>query len=117
MQKGVKRHGCSSHGVAVTPEKRGLVVRWPQRARAYPRRDRDAAQAGRLIKLRDQPVIFRHGWPQHFRQPVSDRHQARKIVAALTDEEKRVAERKVAEVVMSDGKVVRTATSLGLKKR
>ena len=44
--------------------------------------------------------------------------KTRKIVAALTDEQKRVVEsEKVVEVVMAQGKVVRTGDQFGIGRK
>jgi hypothetical protein len=73
------------------------------------------------IKLRDQPgwITFsldgRYGYPST--GEVIDT-RTRKIVAALTDEEKRVVQsEKVVEVVMTDGRPTRTGDQSGVGRK
>jgi DNA-binding beta-propeller fold protein YncE len=118
----VKRHGCPSHGVALTPDERELWLADGANsavhifdARAMP--PRQVA----TVKLRDQPgwITFsmdgRHAWPST--GEVIDT-KTRKIVATLTDEVGRaVQSEKVVEVVFAGGKVVRTGDQFGIGRR
>lgn len=118
----VKRHGCPSHGVALTPDERELWLADGANsavhifdARAMP--PRQVA----TVKLRDQPgwITFsmdgKHAWPST--GEVIDT-KTRKIVATLTDELGRaVQSEKVVEVVFSGGKVVRTGDQFGIGRR
>jgi DNA-binding beta-propeller fold protein YncE len=118
----VKRHGCPSHGVALTPDERELWLADAANnavhifdARAMPPR-----QVG-TVKLRDQPgwITFsidgRHAWPST--GEVIDT-RTRKIVATLTDEVGReVQSEKVVEVVFAGGKVVRAGDQFGIGRR
>ena len=118
----VKRHGCPSHGIALTPDERELWLADGANsavhifdARAMP--PRQVA----TIKLRDQPgwITFsmdgRHAWPST--GEVIDT-KTRKVVATLTDELGRaVQSEKVVEVVFSGGKVVRTGDQFGIGGR
>jgi DNA-binding beta-propeller fold protein YncE len=118
----VKRHGCPSHGVALTPDERELWLSDGANsavhifdARAMP--PRQVA----TVKLRDQPgwITFsmdgRHAWPST--GEVIDT-KTRKIVATLTDEMGRaVQSEKVVEVVFAGGKVVRTGDQFGIGRR
>ncbi len=118
----VKRHGCPSHGVALTPDERELWLADGANsavhifdARAMP--PRQVA----TIKLRDQPgwITFsmdgKHAWPST--GEVIDT-KTRKIVATLTDELGRaVQSEKVVEVVFSGGRIVRTGDQFGIGGR
>jgi DNA-binding beta-propeller fold protein YncE len=118
----VKRHGCPSHGVALTPDERELWLADAANnavhifdARAMP--PRQVA----TVKLRDQPgwITFsidgRHAWPST--GEVIDT-RTRKIVATLTDEVGReVQSEKVVEVVFAGGKVVRAGDQFGIGRR
>ena len=118
----VKRHGCPSHGVALTPDERELWLSDGANsmvhifdARAMP--PKQVAS----IKVRDQPgwITFsldgRHAYPST--GEIVDT-KTRRIVTALTDEMKRMVQsEKVVEVVFADGKVVRTGDQFGIGRR
>jgi len=119
-QKGpVKRHGCPSHGIGLTPSEKELWLADAANnsmhifdARVMP--PRQVAS----IRLRDQPgwITFsldgHHAWPST--GEVIDT-ATREIVATLTDEEGRaVQSEKVVEVVFADGKPVRAGDQFGL---
>lgn len=118
----VKRHGCPSHGVALSPDERELWLADGANsavhifdARAMP--PRQVA----TVKLRDQPgwITFsmdgKHAWPST--GEVIDT-RTRKIVATLTDELGRaVQSEKMVEVVFSGGKLVRTGDQFGIGRR
>jgi DNA-binding beta-propeller fold protein YncE len=115
----VKRHGCPSHGIGLTPDERELWLSDGANsavhifdARAMP--PRQVA----TVTLRDQPgwITFsldgRHALPST--GDVIDT-RTRKIVATLTDEAGRtVQSEKVVEVVFSGGRVVRTGDQFGI---
>jgi DNA-binding beta-propeller fold protein YncE len=118
----VKRHGCPSHGVALTPDERELWLADGANnavhifdARAMP--PRQVA----TVKLRDQPgwITFsldgKHAYPST--GEVIDT-KTRKIVATLKDEMGRaVQSEKVVEVVFAGGKVVRAGDQFGIGRR
>ena len=118
----VKRHGCPSHGIALTPDEREIWLADGANsavhifdARAMPPRQLAT------VKLRDQPgwITFsmdgRHAWPST--GEVIDT-RTRKIVASLTDELGRaVQSEKMVEVVFSGGKIVRTGDQFGVGRR
>jgi hypothetical protein len=122
-QKGpVKRHGCPSHGVGLTPDEKEL---WLTDAANQSLHLFDATvmppKQVASIRLRDQPgwITFsldgQHAWPST--GEVIDT-KTRQIVATLTDEEGRaVQSEKVVEIVMSDGKPVRTGDQFGVGRR
>jgi DNA-binding beta-propeller fold protein YncE len=118
----VKRHGCPSHGVALTPDERELWLADGANsmvhifdARAMPPRQIAS------LKVRDQPgwITFsldgRHAYPST--GEIVDT-KTRQIVAALTDEMGRMVQsEKVVEVVFAGGKVVRTGDQFGIGRR
>lgn len=123
FEKGpVKRHGCPSHGVALTPNERELWLSdgHNERVHIFDATVMPPKQVA-TIKLRDQPgwITFsldgRYGYPST--GEVIDT-RTRKIVAALTDEEKRVVQsEKVVEVVMTDGRPTRTGDQFGVGRK
>ena len=118
----VKRHGCPSHGVALTPDERELWLADGANnalhifdARRMPPRHKSS------VMLRDQPgwITFsldgRHAFPSTG-EIVDTR--SRMIVARLTDEAGRaVQSEKVVEVVFADGKAVRAGDQFGIGRR
>jgi hypothetical protein len=115
----VKRHGCPSHGVALTPDEKEL---WVADAANQSLHVFDATvmppRQVASIRLRDQPgwITFsldgRHAWPST--GEIVDT-KTRRIVAALTDEEGRaVQSEKVVEIVFAGAKPVRTGDQFGI---
>jgi len=118
----VKRHGCPSHGIGLTPDERELWLADGANAavhifdaRTMPPKQIDT------IKLRDQPgwITFsldgRRAFPST--GDVVDT-ATRKIVATLTDEAGRaVQSEKVVEVVFADGRVVKTGDQFGIGRQ
>jgi len=115
----VKRHGCPSHGIALTPDEKEL---WVVDGANNALHVFDAAvmppRQATTIKLRDFP-----GWISFS----IDGHQAysstgeiidsstKKIVATLTDEAGRqVQSEKVLELVFDHGKVIRAGNQFGI---
>ena len=118
----VKRHGCPSHGVALTPDEKEL---WLTDAANQSVHVFDATvmppRQVASIRVRDQPgwITFsldgRHAWPST--GDVIDT-KTRRIVATLTDELGRaVQSEKVVEIVSADGKAVRTGDQFGIGRR
>jgi DNA-binding beta-propeller fold protein YncE len=123
FQKGeVKRHGCPSHGVGLTPDEKEL---WLSDGHNEQMHIFDATvmppKQVASIKLRDQPGWVTFSMDGRYAYPSTGEvidTKTRKIVVALTDEEKRVVQsEKVVEVVMSDGKVVRTGDQFGIGRK
>ena len=120
FEKGpVKRHGCPSHGIGLTPDERELWVCDATNRRMHvfdatampPRQVAD-------VKLRDEPgwITFRldgrHAWPST--GEVVD-VATRRIVATLADETgAAVMSEKMVEVHLRDGDPVRTGDQFGL---
>jgi DNA-binding beta-propeller fold protein YncE len=122
-QKGpVKRHGCPSHGIALTPDEKEL---WLADAANMSLHVFDATtmppKQVTSIKLRDQPgwITFsldgRHAYPST--GEVVDA-ATRRVVAALSDETGRqVQSEKLVEIVFADGKPVRAGDQFGIGRR
>lgn len=123
FEKGpVKRHGCPSHGVGLTPDEKELWLSdgHNERVHIFDATVMPPKQVA-SIKLRDQPgwVTFsmdgRYGYPST--GEVIDT-KTRQIVVALTDEQQRVVQsEKVVEVVMENGKVVETGDQFGVGRK
>jgi hypothetical protein len=118
----VKRHGCPSHGVALTPDEGELWLADGANSMVhiFDARAMPPTQVA-SIKVRDQPgwITFsldgRHAYPST--GEIVDT-KTRKIVTALTDERGRMVQsEKVVEVVFADGKVVRTGDQFGIGRR
>ena len=118
----VKRHGCPSHGVALTPDERELWLADGANSRlhVFDARAMPPRQVA-SITLRDQPgwITFSLDGTRAFPSTgeVIDT-KTRKIVATLKDETGRdVQSEKVVEVVFAGGKVVRTGDQFGIGRR
>jgi DNA-binding beta-propeller fold protein YncE len=124
FEKGaVKRHGCPSHGVGLTPDEKELWLAdgHNERMHIFDATVMPPKQVA-TIKLRDQPgwVTFsldgRYGYPST--GEVVDT-KSRRIIAALSDEMGRVVQsEKVVEIVKNaDGRVVRTGDQFGVGRK
>src|SRR3954470_12352516 len=122
-QKGdVKRHGCPSHGIALSPDERELWLADGHNSAVHVF-DMTAATPKRIatIPVRDQPgwITFRmdgrHAWASTGEIVET---QTKKIIATLTDEEHRVVQsEKIVEVVFDGDKVVRTGDQFGIGQK
>lgn len=122
-QKGpVKRHGCPSHGVALTPDEKEL---WLTDAANNTVHVFDATtmppKQVASIRVRDQPGWITFSLDGRYAYPSTGEvvdTRTRQIVAALSDEQGRaVQSEKVVEIVFSGGKPVRTGDQFGLGRR
>jgi DNA-binding beta-propeller fold protein YncE len=118
----VKRHGCPSHGIALSPDEKELWLADGHNSAVHVF-DMTAAAPKQIatIKVRDQPgwITFRmdgkHVWPST--GEIVDA-KTKTIVAALTDEQGRMVQsEKVVEVVFDGGKVVRTGDQFGIGQK
>lgn len=118
----VKRHGCPSHGVALTPDETELWLADGANSAIHVF-DATVSPPKQIatIKVRDQPgwITFsldgRYGYPST--GDVID-VKTRRILTSLTDETGRaVQSEKVVEVVMSGGKPSRTGDQFGIGRR
>ena len=115
----VKRHGCPSHGVALSPDEKEVWLADGANSMVHVF---DATvmppQQVASIALRDQPgwITFsmdgRYGYPST--GEVIDT-KTRKIVATLSDEQgKPVQSEKVVEIVLANGKPSKTGDQFGI---
>jgi DNA-binding beta-propeller fold protein YncE len=119
QQGPVKRHGCPSHGIALTPDEKEI---WVVDGANYYVHVFDATvmppKQGASIKLRDSP-----GWisfsmdGRHAYSSTGEIIDAatKKVVAALQDETGRqVQSEKLLDIVIANGKVVRAGHQFGV---
>lgn len=123
FEKGaVKRHGCPSHGIALSPDEKEL---WLADGHNSAIHVFDMTQAVpkliATIKVRDQPgwitwsLDGKHVWPST--GEVIDA-KTKKIVATLTDEEHRMVQsEKIVEVVFDGNKAVRVGDQFGMGQK
>ncbi len=123
FEKGdVKRHGCPSHGVGLTPDEKELWLSdgHNERMHIFDATVMPPKQVA-TIKLRDQPGWVTFSMDGRYAYPSTGEvidTKTRKIVVALTDEAKRVVQsEKVVEVVMSNGHVVSTGDQFGIGRK
>jgi DNA-binding beta-propeller fold protein YncE len=118
----VKRHGCPSHGIALSPDEKEL---WLSDGHNSAVHIFDMTQAVpklvKTIKVRDLPgwitwsLDGRHVWPST--GEVIDA-KTKTIVATLTDEAHRMVQsEKVVEVVFDGDKVVRTGDQFAMGQK
>jgi DNA-binding beta-propeller fold protein YncE len=119
QQGPVKRHGCPSHGIGLTPDEKELWVcdAFNQRMHVFDATVMPPKQITSL-QVRDQPgwITFsldgKHAWPST--GEVFD-VKTKQVVTKLTDEAGRmVMSEKVLEVDFVDGKPVRAGDQFGL---
>ena len=122
-QKGpVKRHGCPSHGVALTPDEREL---WLADAANSAMHVFDATvmppKQVTSLKLRDQPGWITFSLDGRYAYPSTGEvidTKTKRIVVALEDETGRaVQSEKVVEVVLDGDKPVRTGDQFGIGRK
>jgi DNA-binding beta-propeller fold protein YncE len=123
FQKGpVKRHGCPSHGIALTPDEKELWVTDGANNRIHVF---DATvmppKQGTPIKLRDMPGWITFSIDGRYAYPSTGEvidTQTKQIVATLQDEHGRqVQSEKLLEVIFEDGKPVRAGNQFGIGSR
>ncbi len=115
----VKRHGCPSHGVGLTPDEKQIWVTDAHNRRMHVFDNTvDPPQQMASVELRDEPgwitfsVDGRHAWPST--GEVVD-VASREIVARLTDEDGRdVQSEKMLEVHMQGGQPVWVGNQFGV---
>jgi DNA-binding beta-propeller fold protein YncE len=122
-QKGpVKRHGCPSHGVGLTPDEKEIWLTDGANSRMH---IFDATvmppKQTASIALRDQPGWITFSMDGRYAYPSTGEiidTKTKKIIATLADEAGRaVQSEKVVEVVFSDGKLSRTGDQFGIGRR
>jgi DNA-binding beta-propeller fold protein YncE len=122
-QKGpVKRHGCPSHGVALTPDEREL---WLTDAANGMLHIFDASvmppKQVSSIALRDQPGWVTFGLDGQYAYPSTGEvidARTKRVVASLSDERGRaVQSEKMLEIVFSRGRPARAGDQFGLGRK
>lgn len=120
VQKGpVKRHGCPSHGVALTPDEKEVWVAdaFNQRLHIFDNTVMPPKQVASLA-VRDQPGWITFSLDGKFAYPSTGEVfdvKTRKIVATLKDEKGgEVHSEKLLEIDFKDGKPLRTGDQFGL---
>ena len=115
----VKRHGCPSHGIALSPDEKELWLADGHNSAVHVF-DLTGSTPKQIatIPVRDQPgwitwsLDGKHVWPST--GEIVDA-KTKKIVAALTDEQQRMVQsEKVVEVVFNGNKVVRTGDQFAI---
>ena len=122
-QKGpVKRHGCPSHGIGLTPDEKEL---WLSDAANSTMHIFDATQMPpkqmQSIKLRDQPGWVTFSMDGRLAYPSTGEvidTRTKRIVATLKDETGRdVQSEKLLEIVFVNGKPLRNGDQFGLGRK
>jgi hypothetical protein len=124
FEKGpVKRHGCPSHGVGLTPDEKELWLAdgHNERMHIFDATVMPPKQVA-TIKLRDQPGWVTFSLDGRYAYPSTGEvidTKTRKILVSLSDEKGRVVQsEKVVEIVKDDaGHVVRTGDQFGVGRK
>ena len=118
----VKRHGCPSHGIGLTPDERELWLSDGHNSKVHVF-DATVMPPKQIASLavRDQPGWVTFSLDGRYAYPSTGEvfdTKTKKIVATLTDEEKRMVQsEKVVEVVFDGKKPVRTGDQFGIGRR
>jgi DNA-binding beta-propeller fold protein YncE len=118
----VKRHGCPSHGIALTPDEKEL---WLADGANNSVHIFDATvmppRQVASIRLRDQPGWVTFGLDGQYAYPSTGEvidTRTRQVVATLEDETGRaVQSEKLLEIVFAGGRAVRAGDQFGLGRR
>ena len=123
FEKGpTKRHGCPSHGVALTPDEGELWMTDAANTRVhvFDATVMPPAQVTSIV-LRDQPGWITFGIDGRYAYPSTGDivdARARRVVTSLTDEEGRaVQSEKMVEVVFAGGRPVAAGDQFGVGRR
>jgi DNA-binding beta-propeller fold protein YncE len=123
FEKGpVKRHGCPSHGVGLTPDEKELwLADGPNsNMHIFDATEMPPRQVA-TIALRDQPGWVTFSLDGAYAYPSTGEvidTKSRRVVATLADETGRqVQSEKVVEVAMAGGKPIRTGDQFGIGRR
>ena len=123
FEKGpTKRHGCPSHGVALTPDERELWMTDAANTRVhvFDATVMPPAQVTSIV-LRDQPGWITFGIDGRYAYPSTGDivdTRTRRVVTTLTDEEGRaVQSEKMLEVVFAGGRPVAAGDQFGVGRR
>jgi hypothetical protein len=120
FQKGpVKRHGCPSHGVGLTPDEKEIWLcdGFNERVHVFDNTVTPPKQIA-SVKLREQPGWVTFSIDGKFAYPSTGEVidvKTKKIVATLSDETgRKVHSEKLLEIVFANGKPVRAGDQFGL---
>lgn len=118
----VKRHGCPSHGVGLTPDETEVwVVDGHNQAVHVFDNTASPPKQGETIQLREQPGWVTFSLDGKYAYPSTGEVidvKTKKIVAALTDEKGReVHSEKMVEIHFRDGLPARTGDQFGLGRK
>ena len=123
FQKGpVKRHGCPSHGIGLTPDERELWLADAanKRLHVFDATVMPPKQVASIV-LRDQPGWITFSLDGTLRLPIDrrhHRHRSRRVVTTLTDETGRaVQSEKMLEVVFAGGRPVAVGDQFGIGRK
>jgi hypothetical protein len=118
----IKRHGCPSHGIGLTPDEREVWVCDAANERVHVF-DNTAMPPKQTvsIKLREQPGWVTFSRDGDFAYPSTGDVidvKSKKIVARLMDEEGReVHSEKIVEVIFADGEIVLVGDQFGVGRK
>lgn len=118
----VKRHGCPSHGVALTPDESELWLTDSANSSLHVF-DATVMPPRQLtsIRLRDQPGWITFSLDGRYAYPSTGEivdAKTRKVVATLSDEHGRaVQSEKVVEAIFEDGRLVRAGDQFGIGRK
>jgi DNA-binding beta-propeller fold protein YncE len=118
----VKRHGCPSHGIGLTPDEREIWLADGHNSMVHVF-DATVMPPKQIasIAVRDQPGWVTFSMDGRYAYPSTGEvvdTKTRKIVAALTDEEKRMVQsEKVVEIVFDGDKPVRNGDQFGIGRK
>jgi hypothetical protein len=118
----VKRHGCPSHGIALTPDESELWLTDSANSRLHvfdatvmPPRQMTS------IPLRDQPGWITFSLDGRYAYPSTGEiidTKTRKVVTKLTDERGRVVQgEKMVEAIYEGGRLVRAGDQFGIGRK
>jgi len=118
----IKRHGCPSHGIGLTPDEKEL---WLADGANSAMHIFDATQMPpvqkQTLKLRDQPGWITFSIDGRFAYPSTGEvfeTRTKKLIVALKDEVGRdVQSEKLLEIVFSNGKPVRNGDQFGIGQK
>jgi DNA-binding beta-propeller fold protein YncE len=118
----VKRHGCPSHGVGLTPEEKEIWLADGHNSHVHVfDMTVDPPKQTHSIKLREQPGWVTFSLSGRFAYPSTGEvidTKTKKIMYTLTDEDGcEVHSEKVVEIVLEDGTVVLVGDQFGLGRK
>lgn len=124
VQKGpVKRHGCPSHGIALTPDEKELWISdaFNQKVHVFELHGDDPATQKESINLRDQPGWITFTQAGDYAYPSTGEvidPKSKKIILALQDERGGpVQSEKMLEIDFEGGKVVSAGDQFGIGRK